>query len=80
MLLNFDIYIYNIIFIMQMDNLDPSLKTLFSDIGLSQDQLQDKETATFIYDFIEQHGGVEALKREQTVRAPMPPPMSKLLS
>lgn len=65
---------------MQMDNLDPSLKTLFSDIGLSQDQLQDKETATFIYDFIEQHGGVEALKREQTVRAPMPPPMSKLLS
>lgn len=68
-----------------MDKLDPSLKTLFDQAGLSAQQLQDKETATFIYDFIEKHGGVEALKREQTLKpqpapppAPMAPPMGQL--
>ena len=53
-----------------MDNLDPSLKALFDQVGISTSQLQDKETANFIYDFIEQNGGIEALKKEQEYRPP----------
>lgn len=48
-----------------MNNLDPSLRKLFDSIGISENQLQDKETAKFIYDFIDKHGGLEAVKAEQ---------------
>lgn len=47
-----------------MDNLDPDLKALFDKLGISEQQLQDKETAQFIYNFIEEHGGLEVLKEE----------------
>ena len=47
-----------------MDQIDPDLKALFNRVGISEEQLRDKETATFIYDFIEKHGGVEAVKQE----------------
>ena len=59
--------------------MDPSLKALFDKIGVSETQLQDKETANFIYDFIDQHGGIEAIKKEQSFTpqisaSPMVPP------
>ena len=57
---------------LQMNNLDPSLKKLFDTVGISDHQLKDKETAKFIYDFIDQHGGIEALKREQQFPTPAP--------
>ena len=47
-----------------MDQVDPDLKELFHRIGISEEQLRDKDTANFIYDFIEKHGGVEAVKSE----------------
>ena len=50
---------------MQTNNLDPSLKSLFDEAGVSASQLQDKETANFIYDFIEQYGGIDTVKETQ---------------
>lgn len=49
---------------MQLNNLDPELKTLFDMCGISEAQLKDKETSKVIYDFIEKKGGVEAVKDE----------------
>jgi neural Wiskott-Aldrich syndrome protein len=71
-----------------MDNLDPDLKAVFDKLGLSEQQLRDKETAQFIYNFIEEHGGLEAVKEETrqqqqqqrptgpraTIAPPPPPP------
>ena len=48
-----------------MNNLDPTLKNLFDQAGISENHLNDEETANFIYDFIEQRGGLDAIKREQ---------------
>ncbi|XP_062315564.1 WASP actin nucleation promoting factor b [Osmerus eperlanus] len=45
-------------------NLDPDLKTLFSSAGISDDQLTDADTSRLIYDFIEQSGGLQAVKDE----------------
>ncbi|XP_006819312.1 actin nucleation-promoting factor WASL-like [Saccoglossus kowalevskii] len=65
------------------DNLDPDVKNLFDTVGISEEQLKDKETSKFIHDFIEQQGGVEAIKRDQermrqeSTRAP--PPSSRAL-
>ena len=61
-----------------MNNLDPSVKQLFDTVGISQNQLKDKETAKFIYEFIDQHGGIEALKREQQYPS-RPSPQGKSL-
>ncbi len=55
-----------------VNSMDPELKSLFDQAGISEDQLKDKETAKFIYDFIEDHGGVEAVKTEAK-RLPAPP-------
>ncbi|XP_072287445.1 actin nucleation-promoting factor WAS isoform X2 [Pyxicephalus adspersus] len=56
--------------------LDPELRNLFSQAGISEAQLKDAETSKLIYDFIEQHGGVEAVKQEMRMgdSAPPPPP------
>ncbi|XP_077332733.1 actin nucleation-promoting factor WAS isoform X2 [Lithobates pipiens] len=59
--------------------LDPELLNLFSQAGISEAQLKDAETSKLIYDFIEQHGGVEAVKQEMrqgdiSDSAPPPPP------
>ncbi|XP_069503625.1 actin nucleation-promoting factor WAS isoform X2 [Ambystoma mexicanum] len=54
--------------------LDPELKSLFSHAGISEDQLTDAETSKLIYDFIEQQGGVEAVKQEMRRSGPAPPP------
>ena len=66
-----------------MDDLDPELKYLFETVGITSKELQDNETSAFIYDFIEKHGGVDALKRShrETLQAsnsaaapaPLPP-------
>ncbi len=45
--------------------MDPFMQTLFDEVGISPSQLKDKETANFIYDFIDKRGGIEALKKEQ---------------
>ena len=59
-----------------MDNLNPDLKALFDQTGISDDQLTDINTATFIYDFIEEQGGMEAIKKNMSAAAvpPAAPP------
>ncbi|XP_073397386.1 actin nucleation-promoting factor WAS [Dendrobates tinctorius] len=59
--------------------LDPALLNFFNKAGISEAQLQDAETSKLIYDFIEQNGGVEAVKEEMMMRdsAPPPPPPSR---
>ncbi|CAN2389194.1 Wiskott-Aldrich syndrome [Pristimantis euphronides] len=56
--------------------LDPALRNLFSKAGISDAELKDAETSKLIYDFIEQYGGVEAVKEELMMgdSAPPPPP------
>ncbi|KPP66774.1 hypothetical protein Z043_114692, partial [Scleropages formosus] len=58
------------------NNLDPDLKKLFSCAGISEAQLTDAKTSKIIYDFIEQSGGLEAVKMEMRKQecAPPPPP------
>lgn len=57
----------------QMDNLDPNLKRLFDDAGVSAQELQDEDTAQFIYDFIESSGGIDAVTQQsQKPRASRP--------
>ncbi|KAG8447316.1 hypothetical protein GDO86_014688, partial [Hymenochirus boettgeri] len=62
-----------------VNQLDPELLNLFSLAGISDAQLADAETSKLIYDFIEQQGGVEAVKQEMRKgdSAPPPPPPSR---
>ena len=58
--------------------MDPQWKELLLDIvGLSDEQLQDQNTAKFIYDFVEKHGGIQEANRQLKAtknNAPPPPP------
>ncbi|KAJ8265922.1 hypothetical protein COCON_G00150210 [Conger conger] len=56
------------------NNLDPDLKKLFSSAGISEDQLTDAETSKLIYDFIENSGGLEAVKQEMRKQDSAGPP------
>lgn len=48
-----------------IDNIeDPQLKQFFNKAGVSDIQLRDKDTREFIYDFINTHGGLDAVKQE----------------
>lgn len=60
------------------NNLDPDLKKFFSCAGISDDQLTDKETSKFIYDFIEQSGGLDAVKQEMRNQDVLAPPSRSL--
>ncbi|XP_064606131.1 LOW QUALITY PROTEIN: actin nucleation-promoting factor WASL-like [Liolophura sinensis] len=57
-----------------MNNLDPTMKTLFQSVGI--DEGVDKETVDFIYDFVEQYGGLDAVKKDIASRPAPPPPPS----
>eukprot|EP00069_Balaena_mysticetus_P003406 bmy_16627T0 len=52
-----------------VNNLDPDLRSLFSRAGISEAQLTDAETSKFIYDFIENQGGLEAVRKEMRRQA-----------
>ena len=55
------------------------MQNLFQSVGISSDDPVDKETVDFIYDFVEKHGGMDAVKKEIAGRpAPPPPPSGKL--
>lgn len=58
---------------------DPQLKQFFEEAGVSENHLRDRDTREFIYDFINAHGGIEAVKEAVEpppvpVRARPPPP------
>ena len=46
----------------QMKDLEPDMQMLFQSVGITDDV--DKETVDFIYDFVEKHGGIEAVKKD----------------
>ena len=60
----------------QSDNVDPQWKKLLDTVGVSDEQLQDQNTAKFIYDFVEKHGGIQEANRqlEATKNSGPPPP------
>ena len=62
----------------QSNNVDPQWKKLLDTVGVSDEQLQGHDTAKFIYDFVEKHGGIlEAnryLKATKNNAPPPPPP------
>ncbi|KAL0849780.1 hypothetical protein ABMA28_011732 [Loxostege sticticalis] len=55
---------------------EEEMRSFFSKAGVSETQLQDQATRQFIYDFINTHGGLDAVKEElhdvhKPVKAPM---------
>ncbi|XP_070559705.1 actin nucleation-promoting factor WASL-like [Ptychodera flava] len=61
--------------------LDPDLKAMLKSAGVTEKQLQDKETSKFVFDFIQKRGGIEAVKKDQEKQKrrtdplpPLPPP------
>ena len=49
---------------MQSNNITPEWRKLLDTVGVTNDQLEDKKTAEFIYDFVEKHGGIEKANQE----------------
>ena len=70
------VHSYSYFCYLQSDNVDPQWKKLLDTVGVSDEQLQDQNTAKFIYDFVEKHGGIQEANRqlEATRNAPPPPP------
>ena len=57
--------------------MDPQWKKLLDTVGVSDEQLKDQNTANFIYDFVEKHGGIQEANRQLEIAkgaAPPPPP------
>ncbi|XP_076649481.1 uncharacterized protein LOC143357119 [Halictus rubicundus] len=46
------------------DPVDPHLKMFLDKVGVSEDQFSNQETRKFIYDFIEQNGGMSAIRED----------------
>lgn len=53
--------------------MEPELQQFFQIAGVSEQQLKDQETRTFIYDFINKHGGINQAIKEIKQPAPIPP-------
>jgi len=62
----FDMTSAVLLVVLKVENLDPDLKDLFDEAGISKADLQDKESAAFIYEFLESHGGVEEIKKSKS--------------
>ncbi|XP_068034596.1 actin nucleation-promoting factor WAS-like [Anomalospiza imberbis] len=54
--------------------LDPALRSLFAQAGISERHLADAETSRLIHDFIERQGGLQAVREEMRRQGPPPPP------
>ncbi|KAM6188419.1 actin nucleation-promoting factor WAS [Sarcoramphus papa] len=54
--------------------LDPALRALFAQAGISEAQLADAETSRLIHDFIQGQGGLQAVREEMRRQGPPPPP------
>ena len=58
----------------QSSNINPEWRKLLDTVGVTEEQLKDKETANFIYDFVEQRGGIEKATQELEKQRNKPPP------
>ncbi|KAM8986016.1 actin nucleation-promoting factor WAS-like [Ara ararauna] len=54
--------------------LDPALRALFAQAGITEVQLADAETSRLIHDFITDHGGLQAVREELQRQGPPLPP------
>lgn len=59
----------------QVAALDPALRALFSQAGITEVQLADAETSRLIHDFITERGGLQAVREElqRQGQPPLPP-------
>ena len=57
-----------------MKKLDPEMKSLFEQIGIDDQSQVDEETIDFIYDFVDKHGGLNAVREDLARRQPPPAP------
>ncbi len=65
--------------LLQSSNVDPQWRKLLDTVGVTNEQLKDQNTATFIYDFVEKHGGIQEANRQleeanKMNQTPPPPP------
>ena len=59
------------------------MRSLFKQVGVTEKQLtDDPDMAAFLYDFIEQNGGVQSVKKQQerARTGPTPPPPTQRTS
>ncbi|KAK9888656.1 hypothetical protein WA026_000885 [Henosepilachna vigintioctopunctata] len=61
-----------------LDGVDDQLRKFFAKAGVSEKELQDKETRDFIYGFINERGGYDAVKKENTESVEIIKPNSNL--
>ena len=60
--------------ILQSSNISSEWKQLLDTVGVTEEQLKDKDMANFIYDFVEKHGGIkEANCQLEASRSRKPP-------
>ena len=50
--------------IIQMDRLDDDMKALLKEIGIIEKSQVDNDTMEFIYDFVDRHGGANAVRED----------------
>ena len=64
--------------LLQINNvqMDDNWRRLFQYVGVTEEQMHNKGTMEFIYDFVEKSGGIENFNREitQIERSQPPPP------
>ena len=57
----------------QSTKIDPQWLKLLSNVGVTSEQLKDVQTATFILEFVEKHGGIEEANRQLLEASRSPP-------
>ncbi|CAG0915759.1 unnamed protein product [Notodromas monacha] len=55
-----------------VENMQPEFEEFLEKAGISKKVLKDEGTARFIYDFIDQNGGLEAIQRARAAPPPIP--------
>ena len=68
------------LFAYQVNNLSPAWKELLDAVGVTERQLKDQGTMSFIHGFVDQHGGIEEAIRQLEARKRETPPSSALTS
>jgi len=60
---------------------NPELRDLFKQVGISESPLkEDKEMSKFVMDFLDERGGLDAVKREREREKARPPPAPPAIS
>ena len=66
-------------YILQSSKISPEWKRLLDTVGVAEKELQDQDTARFIHDFVQRHGGIEEANRqlEKSSKAQVAPPSAR---